>query len=168
MGRYSDSGTTVGVGAGSQTSMSQSVYADAVNSIESGIAKQVEREALIQELERNGIKFTKEAVVFILRDQTGQIVWLERGNSGAGLEHIAQRHAKDFESKFGISKSEIPNFIQQVVRSGTMVSNTTSVRNGRETVQKIYEYQGERYLLIGQGSNGFIVTAYPVKKPKGQ
>lgn len=166
MGRYNDSGLADGVGPGRQTSIFQDTYAVAVKEAEKHLAEIIEREALIQELEDANVKFTKEDIVFIIRDPTGQIVWLEKGNSSVGLKHILARHAKHFEKKYGIQSSDIPSYIQEVVRSGKMISNTVSVRKGRETIQKIYEYQGERYLLIAQGTNGFIVSAYPVKRPK--
>lgn len=165
MGRYRDSGVAVGVGDGSQTSIEQDVYENTVGSIEDDIAEQAK---LVRELEAQGAKFNELDMLFAARDPTGQIVWLEKGNSGAGLEHIERRHAKDFESKFGIAKKDIPAFIRKVVRSGTMVSDVTTIRGGRKAVQRIYEHQGERFLLVAQGSNGFIVTAYPVKKPKGK
>ena len=48
-----------------------------------------------------------EDMVFITRDATGQVVWLESGNSGAGLEHIlhgngtTKGHAGDFKKALG-------------------------------------------------------------------
>ena len=72
------------------------------------------RGALITELKEKGIKFTEKDIIFITRDKTGQIVWLEKGNSSAGLEHIL---------------------------------------NGN----------GKYCVMTGIGSNGFIVTAYPVE-----
>ena len=59
---------------------------------------------LIAELEEKGTKFTKEDVLFITKDKTGQTVWLEKGNSGAGLKHIEQRHEQDFLRKQNIHK----------------------------------------------------------------
>lgn len=37
-------------------------------------AKNNEEKALVKELERNGVKFSKEDIVFITKDKTGQIV----------------------------------------------------------------------------------------------
>lgn len=45
-------------------------------------------ESLKSELRSNNIKFNEADMVFIARDKTGQIVWLENGNSSAGLTHI--------------------------------------------------------------------------------
>ena len=41
---------------------------------------QYEKEILFAELDANGVKYTKENVLFIARDATGQIVWLDDGS----------------------------------------------------------------------------------------
>ena len=51
-------------------------------------AKRYETAELIKELEKNRIKFNKKDIIFITKDGTGQTLWLEKGNSSAGLEHI--------------------------------------------------------------------------------
>ncbi len=33
-------------------------------------------EALVKQLEQSGIKFSKKDMVFVTKDQTGQVVWL--------------------------------------------------------------------------------------------
>lgn len=61
-------------------------------------------------------KFTKEDIVFITRDQTGQVVWLEKGNKKAGLKHIldygnnGNGHAGDFKKSLGVDRKDIPTF----------------------------------------------------------
>lgn len=124
---------------------------------------------LIAELEQRGVKFTKENIVFITKDATGQTVWLETGNSSAGLEHIlngdgkSSGHAADFERAFGISRDNIPSFLRKVVSEGVVVSNKVRTRNGREGYERVYYYDGKHYVLTGVGKNGFIVSAYPVE-----
>lgn len=124
---------------------------------------------LIAELEKSGVKFTKEDVVFITKDHTGQTIWLERGNASAGLEHIlsgdgkSPGHVAHFEQAFGIPKEQIPAFIKEVVTNGKVISNSIKVMNGREGYERIYYYDGRHYLLTGIGTNGFIVTAFPIK-----
>ena len=39
-----------------------------------------EKAKLIAELKKSGVKFTEQDIVFITKDKTGQIVWLEKGN----------------------------------------------------------------------------------------
>ena len=117
-------------------------------------------EQLIRELEENNIKFTKEKIVFITKDQTGQTVWLEKGNSSGGLEHITIRHADDFLSKNGVEESSIPAYLKSVFQTGEIEYSRISRNNGG--FEKLYKYNGQYYLLSGIGENGFIVSAYPI------
>lgn len=134
--------------------------------------KKNETEDLIKELENNGVKFSKEDIVFITKDKTGQIVWLEKGNSSAGLEHIlngngkTQGHADDFAKAFGVSKGEIPEYLNRVISHGEVISSILIEKGNREGFERIYYYEGKHYVVTGIGSNGFIVSAYP-KKIKG-
>lgn len=126
-------------------------------------------QTLIAELEKKGIKFTKQDIVFITKDGTGQTVWLEKGNSSAGLEHIlngdgkSPGHAADFEKAFGIQRANIPSFLKNVISNGRVVSNTLKLVNGRQGYERIYYYDGKHYVLTGIGTNGFLVSAYPVE-----
>ena len=69
---------------------------------------------LIARLEKNGVKISKEDVIRIkeLPDEK-KIVWLEKGNTSAGFEHILIEHGEQF-TKQGISKSELPDFLMTV------------------------------------------------------
>lgn len=126
--------------------------------------------SLIKELERNGVKFTKENIVFITKDQTGQIVWLETGNKSAGLSHILDGdgvttgHAADFERAFGVSREQIPNYLEKVIRHGTVVDNKIVKKGSREGYERTYYYEGKHYVITGIGTNGFVISAYPKKK----
>ena len=62
-------------------------------------AKDNAAEELIAGLEKSGVKFTKENIVFITKDGTGQTVWLETGSQSTGMQHIISRHADDFQTK---------------------------------------------------------------------
>lgn len=134
--------------------------------------KDNEIDKLIKELVSNGVKFNKEDIIFITQDKTGQTVWLERGNAIAGLEHIVngngktQGHAKDFENAIGISKDQIPIYLNNVISYGEIVSNNLVNKGNRECFERIYYYEGKHYIVTGIGTNGFIVSAYP-KKIKG-
>ena len=63
-----------------------------------------EKMSFIQELRNRGEKFNEEKMEFISKDATGQIIWLEKGNNIAGLEHIMQRHEEDFREALGVDK----------------------------------------------------------------
>lgn len=122
---------------------------------------------LITELKSKNIKFSQSDIKFVTRDKTGQIVWLENGNASAGLKHIldgngtTKGHAGDFQRAFGISKSEIPGYIEKVVTYGSIVDNKLKPIGKRMGYERTYYYNGEYYIVTGIGSNGFIVSAYP-------
>ncbi|MBQ8374869.1 MAG: hypothetical protein IJX98_04765 [Clostridia bacterium] len=119
---------------------------------------------IVSEMERNNIKFTRTNLVFTTKDKTGQIIFLEIGKDDAGLKHIQQRHTREFFEAFSVKKEDIPHFLYKVVREGNIVDNHIEIRNGRQTITKVYDYQGNYYILTGVGTNGFIVTARPAKK----
>jgi len=124
---------------------------------------------LIQELVRKGTKFSERDMLFITRDATGQIVWLEKGSPRAGLEHIiygngiTQGHAEDFFRAFGISTEEIPSFLEQVISHGKVVSNILKPVGNGMGFERVYYYEGSYYVMTGIGTNGYIVSAYPIK-----
>lgn len=42
------------------------------------------------------VKFNAADVLFVTKDKSGQMIWLEKGNDLAGLKHILNKHADDF------------------------------------------------------------------------
>ncbi|WP_235955878.1 hypothetical protein [Rouxiella aceris] len=44
--------------------------------------------SLFKEMATQGIKFTPENVVGAAKDNSGKIIFLEKGNSSSGLQHI--------------------------------------------------------------------------------
>ena len=69
-----------------------------------------------------------------------------------------------FTDAFGISKERIPSFLKEVVTNGRVESNILKSINGREGFERVYYYDGRYYVLAGIGTNGFIVSAYPITK----
>lgn len=117
---------------------------------------------LIDELERKGVKIDRNNVIFITKDGAGQIVWLESGTPSAGLEHIIQRHSDDFMDKHGIKEDDIPLYLKDVFSNGMVVYTRIINKNGHLGFEKLYSCKGQYYLLSGIGTNGFIVSAYPI------
>lgn len=152
------SGRNSGVTYGDQTSFEN----QEAQSIAAENEEKVAAQLLINELERKGTKFTKEDIVFITRDKTGQIVWLEKGNASAGLNHILNRHENDFKTKHNVNKDKIEGHLKNVFSEGTVMYSRTTVKNGKKGFEKLYMYKGKHYLLSGVGTNGFIVSAYPI------
>ena len=68
------------------------------NSIEK-LETNVIQNSHIEELTKNGIKFTPENVLATGKNAKNQVVFLEIGNSDSGLQHILERHAVDFANK---------------------------------------------------------------------
>lgn len=121
------------------------------------------RKDLINELKQRNEKFAEENIVFIDRDSSGKIIWLEKGNQNAGLEHIlhgnpakgTKGHEADFLKAFGVSKDQLPAFLQNAIKSG----NYTVIDGAR--IYSIPNYDKSLSIIIGD--NGFIVTAFPCR-----
>lgn len=136
---------------GTEPTLENSVYENTVN--------EIQKELLISELDAKGIKYTKADIVFIVKDKKGRIVWLEKGNTKAGLQHILDAHEKDFSNK-GISKNEIPYLLLKALSEG----KDTGKIQGRFPGRPIYEvkFHGNVFsVAITVSSNGFIVGANP-------
>jgi hypothetical protein len=113
---------------------------------------------LLNELTANGVKFTPENVIATARGPSGQVVFLETGNSRAGLQHIVGEHANDF-ANIGVGQAEIPNVVMQAVSQGKIVGYQ-GVGNGRPIFETVINGQPRR-LAITISDNGFIVGANP-------
>jgi filamentous hemagglutinin len=109
-------------------------------------------------LAANGVKFTPQNVVATGTTPSGQIVFLETGNSRAGLQHIIENHSNDFAS-IGVSQEQIPSVVMQAVKEGDIVGYQGS-GTGRPIYQTTINGQTQR-IAVTIGNNGFIVGANP-------
>lgn len=173
--RGSDSGLAHGTNGSPQATIESGEYAAKVAENEMRLRESVKGpmidEDLVKELEKNGVKFSRGDMVFITRDATGQIVWLESGNSGAGLEHIlhgdgtTKGHADNFKEALGLSESEVPGYLHRVITHGEVISNQLKpLSNGRMGYTRVYYYGGRCNIITGIGTNGFITTAFPTRR----
>lgn len=115
-----------------------------------------DRQHLIDELAKNGVKFTPENIVAIARDSSGRIVFLETGTSKAGLAHIVGEHGAEFAAK-GIPEDQVSDFVMRAVTEGTQVGV-----QGRPPGRPIYQlvFNDKVYkVAVTVGSNGYIVGA---------
>ncbi|MBQ7522949.1 MAG: hypothetical protein IJT07_00280 [Oscillospiraceae bacterium] len=113
---------------------------------------------LIAEVSNKGYKISPEKVIGITRDSAGKIIWLESGDTNAGLTHTIERHMAQFESS-GISKEELPAYLLEASSRGTPVG-----LQGKRNPRVVYEvfYNGEKHWVAVQvSSNGYIVGANP-------
>jgi hypothetical protein len=120
-------------------------------------------QVLIDELTKRKVKFNVSEIVFITRDSSGQIVWLEKGNQLAGLTHIIKRHVNEFRRACGVKSQEIPEFLKEVITKGKIQEVKSKMVNGHVEYAKKIDYGGKYYILTAIGDNGFIVSAYPQK-----
>jgi len=119
------------------------------------IAAQRVRNSLIKELAENGIKHNADDIVDIAKSQSGKTVFLETGNSKAGLTHILQEHGSDFV-KAGIKQDDIAKVVMDAATNGKQV--------GMQGTRPVYEvmYNGAKQnIAVTVGNNGFIVGANP-------
>lgn len=165
-----DSGLAHGTIGSPQTSLDQGEYAEQVRENERQLKAAIATDELIDEelvhaLEQSKEKFAREDMVFITRDKTGQIIWLEQGNSLAGLEHITKRgHDKELAKAFGVAESDVIKFLRDVVKNGDVVSNRIRKVGNRDGYERVYDYGGRYVVLTAIGLNGFLVSAFPVKR----
>ncbi|MBT2395778.1 polymorphic toxin-type HINT domain-containing protein [Streptomyces sp. ISL-100] len=113
---------------------------------------------LLDEMKETGVKFDPEKVIRAERDADGKIVFLEEGNSRAGLKHIIEEHADDFE-RSGIAREDIPDLVMQAATKGKKVG-TQGKGDGRPIYE--VEFKGQkRRVAVTVGGNGFVVGANP-------
>ena len=117
---------------------------------------------LLSELISSGYKFAEADIVFIAKDRTDKLIWLERGNDNAGLQHIILNHKEHFETAFGIKEEEIALYLYNVIVNGNLIRCTPAKIKGG--LDRVYEYGGQYYTFVGMGSNGFIVTSFPTDR----
>ena len=122
------------------------------------LQKPIKTASLVDELSQKDVKFNPDDIVDITKTSDGKIVWLEKGNSKAGLEHI-MKHVDDFANQ-GISEKEIADYVMTAIEHGNVVGY-----QGKGTGRPIFEfmYKGQlRRVAVTVGNNGFVVGANPV------
>uniref|UniRef100_UPI0005760E4F VENN motif pre-toxin domain-containing protein n=1 Tax=Serratia marcescens TaxID=615 RepID=UPI0005760E4F len=112
--------------------------------------------SLFKEMTIQGIKFTPENVVGAAKDNSGKIIFLEKGNSKSGLQHIVEEHGDQF-AQIGVSEARIPDVVMKAVTDGKIVGY-----QGAGAGRPIYEtmIDGKKYnIAVTVGSNGYVVGA---------
>ena len=165
MGRKETSGTSNGTSGAPQTSLEQEQLANDMAQAEQKLIQETE-EMLFAQLDQANVKYTRGNVLFIARDETGQIVFLETGNEFAGFKHILKGHADDFKRALNLDKDDIPAYLKNVVQYGKVTYDKEVKKKNRTGFYREYYYGGEYYIITGIGTNGFMVSAYPSSKSK--
>ncbi|MCO8314386.1 DUF637 domain-containing protein, partial [Pseudomonas mandelii] len=114
--------------------------------------------SLLDELIANGVKFTPENVIATARSSSGKVVFLETGNSKAGLQHIIEEHGSQF-AQMGVSEAQIPGVVMKAVSEGKLVGYQGS-GGGRPIYELTINGQQQR-IAVTVGDNGFVVGANP-------
>lgn len=112
---------------------------------------------ILDEMSKNGIKFTKEKIVFAARLDNGEHIFLENDR----VEHIIERHIQDFESAFGIKSNQLVALLSDTISKGKLISAKFNARDGKTFYRNKYYYQGKYCVVYGIAENGYIETAYP-------
>lgn len=129
-------------------------------------ANNLKNDPLLEELIKNGVKISINDVVFTAKDKSGQVVWLENGNIGKGLEHI-KKHTNEFIAKHNIQENHLVGHLKNIIKKGKVISSQyKTLSNGRVGLEKIYLYKGNYYTLGAIGTNGYIVSMYPLNGGK--
>lgn len=124
----------------------------------SWFAKGTVSTSLLDELTANGVKFTPENVVATTRSSNGKVVFLETGNSKAGLQHIIEEHGSQF-AQMGVSEAQIPSVVMKAVSEGKLIGYQGSGA-GRPIYELTINGQQQR-IAVTVGDNGFVVGANP-------
>lgn len=115
-------------------------------------------QAQVDTLVANNVKVTPVNVIATTTMPSGQIVFLETGNTNAGLQHIIDGHGADF-ANIGVSELQIPNVIMQAVQDGNIVGYQ-GMGTGRPIYQTTINGQTQN-IAVTIGNNGFVVGANP-------
>ena len=121
-----------------------------------------EKLALLAELAQLNMKHTPEKIVKIAKQANGKIVFLEEGNSDAGLQHILEKHSLEFADQ-GIKQNQIPDIIIKAITEGKAIRY-----QGKKQTRIIYEvnFNGKtHYIALTVSDNGYIVGANPRTSP---
>ena len=114
--------------------------------------------SLVEELAAAGIKHDPANIVRIARDGSGRVVFLETGNSRAGLAHIVGEHADDFAAR-GVTVNQIPGLVTDAASQGRIVGYQ-GTGTGRPIYEIVFDGTTQR-VAVTVGDNGFIVGANP-------
>ena len=118
------------------------------------VVKNLKPQNLMDELAQSGVKFNPDDVVTVVKTPDSKLLWLENGDSASGLQHIVDGHAADFANR-GIN--DIPGFLSRTLQE-------TPVKAGINKAGPYAEYliDGRKY-RVAYGTNGYIVSFYPLK-----
>lgn len=94
-----------------------------------------------------------------------ELLFLEKGNEKAGLKHIWLQHKPSFEKLCDVhdedSASKYIKFYMDMGHYATYGYKKDEKRGG---LKAVYHICPGKFLVVVFGSNGYIITAYPVNE----
>lgn len=112
---------------------------------------------ILDEMKNEGIKFSKEKIVFAAKLKNGNKIFLEKD----AVNHIIEKHGSHFEKAFGVKKSQIETLLIDTISKGKLISSEFRYVNGVNYYSNKYYYNGKYSVVYGIAENGYIETAYP-------
>lgn len=113
---------------------------------------------ILEEMKQEGTKFSKDKIVFAIKLENGNKIFLETG----AVDRIISRHLNQFEKAFGAkSKADATNILSETISKGKLVKSSLKYVNEKACYSNKYYYKGEYSILYGIADNGYIETAYP-------
>uniref|UniRef100_UPI001643993F VENN motif pre-toxin domain-containing protein n=1 Tax=Yersinia alsatica TaxID=2890317 RepID=UPI001643993F len=112
--------------------------------------------SLLNEMSSQGIKYSPQNIVQVVKNADGKIIFLETGSPTSGLQHIIKEHGSQF-LLIGVPESQIPNVVMKAILDGKVVGY-----QGSGSGRPIYEttINGKKYnIAITVGNNGYVVGA---------
>lgn len=173
MGKIKHQGLATGTSGSGQITLENTI----ASSMNSAIKKDLEfemqnKDRMAEILIDAGVKkFNKEDLLFVTKDSTGMLIFLEKGNDRAGLEHIingnnAQKndngHLEDFVKLHNIDPRDIKAHIYNIITNGKLLCSINKERG----YDRVYSYKDNYFILSGIGKNGYIVTCIPITKKR--
>jgi|GEM_PF-2066661 len=122
---------------------------------------------ILTEMKEEGIKFSKEKIVFAARLENGRKVFLEIGNESSGLKHIEMHHSDQFQKSFNVPPNQLGGFLHDAIAKGKLITSFSyNDPLGREGYRSVYYWKGEHVVVYGIAGNGYITTAFLRPKSK--
>lgn len=119
---------------------------------------------ILGEMRQEGIKFSKDKIVFAVKLENGNKIFLEAD----GVDHIMNRHRKQFEQTFGAkTKEAVTNILCETISKAKLVSSYYRNINGVTYYSNKYYHDGKYCVVYGISENGYIETAFPVNNNGG-
>ena len=119
---------------------------------------------LVQELKDKGVKFTEKDLKFITKNRDDIIIFLEKGNSKSGLEHIIEGKWTgkiEFQNLFNGNIEEMIEHIYIAIKNEKYIKKIKDSNGRISYIYNIKTAKGLREFKIAVGSNGYIVSFIP-------